>query len=230
MIRLEKYLVQCGVGSRKVIKALVNEGHVKINDETIYNYGLMVYPDKDKITFRDKPLKYKELKYYVMYKKAGYITAMKSELNKPVIAELLPEYIDKNSIFPVGRLDRDTEGLIIFTNDGEFNRLLTRPEDKIEKTYYAELIKDISTTDILNLEKGVTFKDEIDYCPGKVQFINSRAILLTITEGKYHQVKRMLRCVNNKVIYLKRVKFGKLSLDNMIPGEIKEIQKEDIID
>lgn len=228
MIRLEKYLVQCGIGSRKVIKQLVNDGHVKINGEVTYNYGLMVYPDEQYITFLDKPLTYKELKYYVMYKKSGYITAMKCEIGKPVIAELLPDWIDKNSIFPVGRLDRDTEGLIIFTNDGEFNRMLVHPDHKIEKTYYAELIRDISEEDIKKLESGINFMD-INYCPGKVQLINSKAILLTITEGKYHQVKRMLRAVRNKVTYLKRVQFGNLTLENMKPGDLIEIKKDDII-
>ena len=163
-----------------------------------------------------------------MYKVSGYITAMEDE-NKKTVAELLPDYVDKNSVFPVGRLDRDTEGLLLFTSDGDLSHAMAHPDNDMKKTYYVELDKEISQDDILALEQGVTLDTNYNALPGEVEFLDSKSIHLTITEGKYHQVKKMLKAVKNKVTYLKRVKFGNLTLENMSPGEVKEIKREDII-
>ena len=182
----------------------------------------------DIITFDGVIPKKKQLKYYIMYKVAGYITAMEDE-NKKTVAELLPEYIDKNSIFPVGRLDRDTEGVLLFTSDGDLSHAMAHPDKSMEKTYYVELDREISQEDIVALEQGVVLDTNYTALPSKVEYLGPKSIHLTITEGKYHQVKKMLKAVKNKVIYLKRVKFGNLTLDGMIPGEVKEIKREDII-
>lgn len=227
-MRLEKYLVQCGVASRKKIKAAIAQGRVTVNGNIEVNDATDVEWGEDIITFDGLIPEKKQLKYYIMYKVSGYITAMEDE-NKKTVAELLPEYIDKNSVFPVGRLDRDTEGVLLFTSDGDLSHAMAHPDRNMEKTYYVELDKEISQEDIIALEQGVVLDTDYTALPSKVEYLSPKSIHLTITEGKYHQVKKMLKAVKNKVIYLKRVKFGNLTLDGMIPGEVKEIKREDII-
>ena len=227
-MRLEKYLVQCGVASRKKIKAAIAQGRVTVNGNIEVNDATDVEWGEDIITFDGLIPEKKQLKYYIMYKVSGYITAMEDE-NKKTVAELLPEYIDKNSVFPVGRLDRDTEGVLLFTSDGDLSHAMAHPDRNMEKTYYVELDKEISQEDIIALEQGVVLDTDYTALPSKVEYLSPKSIHLTITEGKYHQVKKMLKAVKNKVIYLKRVKFGNLNLDGMNPGEVKEIKREDII-
>ena len=227
-MRLEKYLVQCGVASRKKIKVAIAQGRVTLNGKVEVNDATDVEWEEDIITFDGVIPKKKQLKYYIMYKVAGYITAMEDE-NKKTVAELLPEYIDKNSVFPVGRLDRDTEGVLLFTSDGDLSHAMAHPDKSMQKTYYVELDREISQEDIIALEQGVVLDTNYTALPSKVEYLGPKSIHLTITEGKYHQVKKMLKAVKNKVIYLKRVKFGNLTLDGMIPGEVKEIKREDII-
>lgn len=226
-MRLEKYLVECGVASRRKIKKAVREGRATINGVIEYNDGADVY-EGDIITFDGVVPEKKVLKYYIMNKLKGYVTAMSDE-NKKTVVELLPDFVDRKCVFPVGRLDRDTEGLLLFTSDGDLSHTIAHPDNELEKTYYVELIRDISEEDIKALETGVTLNTGYQALPGKVEYINARAINLTITEGKYHQVKKMLRAVYNKVVYLKRIRFCNLTLDGIEPGEVKEIKREDII-
>lgn len=226
MRRLEKYLVECGAGTRREIKKAVLEGKVKVNGEIVLNDGTDVYPDIDIITFEDKPLEYKTMRYYIMYKVAGYITAMKDE-RKKTVADLLPEWVDRRALFPVGRLDKDTEGMLLFTNDGDLCFEMSSPETKCEKTYYVELMRDISEEDMDILRAGVTI-DDYACMPAQVEKIEDSKVYLTIHEGKYHQVKKMMKSVKNKVTYLKRVRFGNIELGDMVPGEVREITREDI--
>lgn len=226
-MRLEKYLVECGVLSRKKIKKAILEGRVTVNGSIEYNDATEVEWNEDIITFDGIIPQKKILKYYIMYKIAGYITAMEDP-NKKTVAELLPSTVDKNSIFPVGRLDKDTEGLLLFTNDGDLSFLMAHPDKSFEKTYYVELDREISDDDILALESGVLLDTNYQSLPSKVEYISPTKIYLTITEGKYHQVKKMLKAVKNKVTYLKRVKFGNLTLEGISPGEVVEISRENI--
>ncbi|MGL4867491.1 MAG: pseudouridine synthase [Cetobacterium sp.] len=226
-LRLEKYLVECGVASRRKIKHAVAEGRVTVNGLVEVNDATEVEWNVDIITFDGVIPQKKELKYYIMYKIAGYITAME-DANKKTVAELLPEYINKNAVSPVGRLDKDTEGLLLFTSDGDLNHAMAHPDRNMEKTYYVELDREISEEDILALETGVKLDTDYTSLPSKVQYISPKSIYLTITEGKYHQVKKMLKAVKNKVTYLKRVTFGNLTLEGMSPGEVKEIFRKDI--
>ncbi|MGL5797433.1 MAG: pseudouridine synthase [Cetobacterium sp.] len=226
-LRLEKYLVECGVASRRKIKNAVAEGRVTVNGLVEVNDATEVEWNVDIVTFDGVIPQKKELKYYIMYKIAGYITAME-DANKKTVAELLPEYINKNAVSPVGRLDKDTEGLLLFTSDGDLSHAMAHPDRNMQKTYYVELDREISEEDILALETGVKLDTDYTSLPSKVQYISPKSIYLTITEGKYHQVKKMLKAVKNKVTYLKRVTFGNLTLEGMSPGEVKEIFRKDI--
>ncbi len=142
--------------------------------------------------------------------------------------DLLPEWVIKKDLVPVGRLDKDTEGLLLFTNDGKLNHRLLSPKSHIDKAYYVELEKDISDDDIVKLEQGVDIGNYITQ-PAKVEKISNNKIYLTIKEGKFHQVKKMLEAINNRVCYLKRVSFGKLKLNDLALGEVKEVNLKDII-
>ncbi len=227
-LRLEKYLVECGVASRRKIKKAVMEGRVTVNGKVEYNDATDVEWGEDIVTFDGEIPQKKELKYYIMYKVAGYITAME-DANRKTVVELLPDYVDKRSVFPVGRLDRDTEGLLLFTSDGDLSHVMAHPNNKMEKTYYVELDRPINDEDINALENGVILDTDYHALPGKVEFLTEKSIHLTITEGRYHQVKKMIKAVNNKVLYLKRVRFGNLTLEGMELGDVREIKREDIL-
>ncbi len=228
-MRLEKYLIQCGIESGKKIKKLIRNGEIFVNDIVELDIGKQINEKEDKITYLNEILKEKTLRYYVMYKPAGYLTAMSNPVNdKPTVADILPNWIDKRGLAPVGRLDKDTEGVLIFTNDGNLNYELTYPEKSIDKEYYAELDRIISDTDIYNLENEIII-DGYKCKPSKAEKITDNSIVLTIVEGRYHQVKKMLKAVNNRVNYLKRIRFAKVTLDGMTLGEIKEIKRETIL-
>lgn len=163
-----------------------------------------------------------------MNKPEGYITALKDDFCETVM-DILPAWVIKKDLVPVGRLDKDTEGLLLFTNNGKVNHNLLSPKKHVDKTYYVRLEKDINDDEIKKLEEGVVILDDYFTKEAKVEKIATNEIYLTISEGKYHQVKEMLKAVENKVVYLKRTKFGKLSLGELEKGEVKEIELEDII-
>ncbi|WP_410208854.1 pseudouridine synthase [Fusobacterium sp.] len=226
-MRLDKFLVECGIGSRREVKKLISDKLVTVNGNIAISPKENIDENIDEIKYKGKQLEYKEFRYYILNKKAGYITAIEDPRDKTVM-ELLPEWVIKKDLAPVGRLDKDTEGLLLLTNDGQLNHRLLSPKSHVEKTYYAELETEIGENEILKLEEGVDIGGYITM-PAKAEKIDSQKILLTIKEGKFHQVKKMLEAVNNKVIYLKRVKFGKLELNSLELGEVKEIKIDDIV-
>lgn len=226
--RLEKYLVECGIGTRREIKDYVHNGKIKVNNELILDERIHIKEEIDIVTFNDEKLNKKKLKYYMLNKVSGYITAMKDSNGKKTVKDLLPKNLDTKGLFPIGRLDKDTEGLLIFTNDGDLTRLVLSPESDCKKIYYVELDREIRQEDIKKLENNIRIDDHI--CKSaKVEKITSKSINLTITEGRFHQVKKMIKAIDNKVNYLKRIKMSKLTLENLKLGEIKEINREDII-
>ena len=207
-MRLDKFLVECGIGSRKEVKKLISNDEITVNGMSDILPKDNIDENSDIIEYNRERLEYKEFRYYIMNKKAGYITATE-DFKENTVMDLLPEWVIRKDLAPVGRLDKDTEGLLLFTNDGKLNhRLLDE--------------------DILKLEQGVNIGNYITQ-PAKVEKISDNKIYLTIKEGKFHQVKKMLEAVNNKVCYLKRVSFGKLTLNDLTLGEVKEVNLEDII-
>ena len=226
-MRLDKYLVECGIGSRKEVKKIIDEKLISVNDKIILSPKENINEENDIVKYNDEIIKYKKFRYYILNKISGYITAVDDPRDKTVM-ELLPDWVIKKDLAPVGRLDKDTEGLLLLTNDGQLNHKLLSPKSHVEKTYYAELEKDIFQDDLEKLEKGVDIGGYITM-PALAQKIDDKKIHLTIKEGKFHQVKKMLEAVNNKVVYLKRISFGKLKLDNMKLGEVREVNLDDII-
>ena len=226
-MRLDKYLVECGIGSRKEVKKIIDGKLVSVNDKIISSSKENVDEEKDVVKYRDEIIKYKKFRYYILNKKSGYITAVDDPRDKTVM-DLLPEWVIKKDLAPVGRLDKDTEGLLLLTNDGQLNHRLLSPKSHVDKTYYAELEKNISEDDLEKLRNGVDIGGYMTM-PALAEKIEDKKIHLTIKEGKFHQVKKMLEAVENKVVYLKRISFGNLKLNDMELGEVREVNLEDII-
>ncbi len=226
-MRLDKYLVECGVGSRSEIKQILLKKLIRVNGKITISSKEHVDELKDEVYFMEKKMEYKEFRYYIMNKPSGYITATEDKKEKTVM-EILPEWVIKKDLSPVGRLDKDTEGLLLFTNDGKLSHELLSPKKHVEKIYEVHLENEISNESIEKLENGVVILDGYLTKPSKVEKISDLVINLTISEGKFHQVKEMLKAVDNKVIYLKRIKFGNLELNDLKIGEVIEIDKENI--
>ena len=226
-MRLDKFLVECGIGSRTEVKKILGNGQVKVNGVITKSSKEQIDEIKDKITCKNEELEYKEFKYYVMHKPSGYITAIDDYREKTVM-EVLPEWVIRKDLFPVGRLDKDTEGLLLFTNNGRLSHELLSPKKHVDKIYEVHLRESISDENIKKLESGVIILDNYFTKEAKVNKVEDKIIELTITEGKYHQVKEMLKAVGNEVFYLKRLSFGKLELGNLKKGEVIEISLEDI--
>lgn len=226
-MRLDKFLVECGIGSRSEVKKLISSGVITINGNICKDNNKNIDEKNDVIEYKENRVIYKEFRYYKLYKIDGYITATEDKKEKTVM-ELLPEWVNKKDLFPVGRLDKDTEGLLLFTNDGKLAHEVTSPKRHVDKIYRVLLKDEIGESEIKKLEEGVDIGGYITQ-PAKAEVINSKEILLNIKEGKFHQVKKMLKAVGNEVIYLKRETFGKLTLEDMTPCEVREIEREDII-
>ncbi len=226
-MRLDKFLVECGIGSRTEVKKILGNGQVKVNGVITKSSKEQIDETKDKITCKNEELEYKEFRYYVMHKPSGYITAIDDYREKTVM-EVLPEWVIRKDLFPVGRLDKDTEGLLLFTNNGRLSHELLSPKKHVDKIYEVHLRESISDENIKKLESGVIILDNYFTKEAKVNKVEDKIIELTITEGKYHQVKEMLKAVGNEVVYLKRLSFGKLELGNLKKGEVIEISLEDI--
>ena len=226
-MRLDRFLVECGIGSRKEVKKLISTNVIKVNGSYDISVKDNIDEYSDIIEYNGQRLEYKEFRYYIMNKKAGYITATE-DTREATVMDLLPEWVIRKDLAPVGRLDKDTEGLLLLTNDGKLNHRLLSPKNHVDKTYYVKIETNISQEDIFNLEGGIDIGNYITL-PAKVEKISDTEIYLTIKEGKFHQVKKMLEAVNNKVIYLQRITFAKLKLGDLALGEVKEVYLEDII-
>lgn len=229
MIRLDKLLKDCGLGSRKEVKEYIRKGLVSINDKIIKNDDYKVDEQNDIIKFNDQLITYEKYVYIMLNKPAGVVSATFDNKDKTVL-DLIDEYYYKD-LFPFGRLDKDTEGLLIMSNDGKLAHDLLSPKKHVEKKYYVEVDGVVIDEDIEIFKKGVIIDNEL--CkPALLEIIESNKkskCYITITEGKYHQVKRMFESVNKKVLYLKRVTFGNIHLDeNLQLGQYRKLTIEEI--
>ncbi|WP_195336584.1 pseudouridine synthase [Paraclostridium bifermentans] len=229
--RLDKVLSNLGYGSRAEIKRDCKNGLVKVNGRIENNPGLQVDTDKDIINFDGETIEYKEFIYLMLNKPDGYISAT-FDKHDPIVLDL----IDKKSLafepFPVGRLDKDTEGLLVLTNDGQLSHRVLSPKSHVPKTYFAEIDGVVTEYDIKAFKEGVILDDGYKTMPAELIILESgdaSKIELTIHEGKFHQVKRMFESVDKKVTYLKRLSMGKLNLDESLElGEYRELTEEEV--
>ena len=227
MIRIDKYLCDMSIGSRSEIKEYIRKKLITVDGVVVTDPGMKISEDSA-VTFKGEPLQYKQFRYYMLNKPQGVVSATKDNIDTTVM-DLLKD-VNTRDMFPVGRLDKDTEGLLIITNDGELSHRLLSPRSHVDKCYLVQLMHSITADDIKSLSKGVDIGDDTLTLPAKVEAIAADRIYLTITEGRYHQVKRMLEAVGNKVVFLKRVSFGPLELDpSLSPGEYRELDESEII-
>lgn len=225
-MRLDKYLSEAGIGSRSEVKKIITKGHVTINDLMVKDSKTNIH-ETDVIKVLGNIVTYEEFVYYMLNKPKGVISASKDEVEQTT-RQLITDY-KKNDLFNVGRLDKDTEGILLLTNDGLLSHQLLSPKYHVEKTYLVDFRGDFLETYITYFETGLTLKDGTVCMPAKISLVSDTKALLTIREGKYHQVKRMFASLNMGVTGLKRVSFGPLKLDsNLASGEYRKLTPVEI--
>ncbi|MGD6894921.1 pseudouridine synthase [Bacillus infantis] len=230
-MRIDKVLANLGYGSRKEVKKLLKDGSVTVNDEKIKDAKQHVDPEKDLIRINGETVEYREFIYLMMNKPPGVISATEDNRDETVIDLLEAEDLIFEP-FPVGRLDKDTEGLLLITNDGQLAHRLLSPKKHVPKTYFAVIDQEVTEEDVTAFRKGVILDDGYATKPGELNILKSGErsdIELTITEGKFHQVKRMFEAVGKKVVHLQRLSMGPLRLDETLElGEYRELTEEEL--
>lgn len=230
-MRLDKLLSNMGFGTRKEVKQLMKKGAVQVNAVAVKDAALHVDPVKDEVTVLGQKVVYKEFMYLMMNKPQGVLSATEDKRDQTVI-DLLDEEYNIFEMFPVGRLDKDTEGFLLLTNDGKLAHNLLSPKKGVPKTYYAHIDGIVTEEDTNQFSEGVILDDGYETKPGQLRILKSADISeieLTITEGKYHQVKRMFEAVGKQVVYLKRLSMGPLSLDESLAlGSYRELTEEEL--
>lgn len=233
MIRLDKYLADMGCGTRQEVKKLIRSGQVSVDGTVVKKPETKVEQTVQEVCLNGEKVGYESFEYYMLNKPAGVISATEDRSCQTVV-DLIKEKKRKD-LFPVGRLDKDTEGLLLITNDGELAHRLLSPKKHVDKCYFARVSGKVTEDDVRSFENGVNIgsleQPEITM-PGKLEIITSdeiSQIRLTIQEGKFHQVKRMFQAVGKEVIYLKRLRMGTLVLDeNLSIGEYRPLTKEEL--
>lgn len=237
MMRLDKYLADMGVGTRSEVKKYIRQGSVCVDGQTVRTPEQKVSQEQQSITFQGREIGYVKHEYYMLHKPAGVISATTDKREQTVL-DLLPDKKRKD-LFPVGRLDKDTEGLLLITNDGDLAHRLLAPNKHVDKVYYAKVAGEVTQEDVTVFAKGVLIGAGEVTRPADLKILGIRKdtvtqtavseIELTIREGKFHQVKRMFEAVGKEVVYLKRLSMGTLVLDDALPpGAYRPLTKEEL--
>lgn len=229
-MRLQKFLASAGIASRRASEKLIEEGRVKVNGEVVTTLGTTVDPDKDQVSFDGQTVKLVEEKIYLLLNKPpGYVTTAKDQFGRPTVLDLVSE--TGHRVFPVGRLDYQTSGLLILTNDGDLTLQLTHPRHEVFKTYVATVSGSISDEALQRLEKGVKLED-FTTSPAKVKLIKrsdeASLVEISIREGKYRQVRRMMEAVGHPVESLQRTCIGKINLSGLREGSYRMLSPEEV--
>lgn len=231
-LRIDKMLSNIGLGSRKDIKQDAKKGQIKINDIIEKDSSRIIDTEIDEVKYKGEVVKYVQYIYLMMNKPKGVVSATEDNYDKTVI-DLLKDEDKFYEPFPVGRLDKDTEGLLLLTNNGLLAHDLLSPKKHVDKTYYAEVEEEVSEDDIKAFAEGVVLTNEnYKTLPAKLEIIDAgypSSCYVTIKEGKFHQVKRMFNAVNNEVVYLKRLSMGPIKLDESLKlGEYRHLTEEEL--
>lgn len=228
-MRLDKFLCELNLGTRSQVKDLIRRGVVTVNSVPVNNADARIDEEKDSVCVRGQAVCYQKFYYYMLNKPAGVVSATQDKLSATVMELLRPEH-RRPDLFPAGRLDKDTEGFLLLTNDGGLAHRLLSPGKHAEKTYRVCMEHRLSPEDVQRLEQGIDIGEKRLTLPAKVrQTEDEKVILLTIQEGKFHQVKRMLQAAGNGVTALKRISFGGLALDDtLMPGEYRELTEDEV--
>lgn len=232
MERLDKILANLGYGSRKELKTTCRKGFVKVNGVVTKDSGAKVDPENDEIVINGEQIFYRKFIYLMMNKPDGVISATRDNRDETVI-DLLEIDHQNFEPFPVGRLDKDTVGLLFLTNDGELNHRLISPKWHVDKVYSAKINKEVTESDIEAFKNGITLDDGYLCKEAKLEIVSASEdesdVTITIQEGKFHQVKRMFEAVGKEVTYLRRIEFGTIKLDETLTeGEYRELTDEEL--
>lgn len=221
-IRLQKYMADCGIASRRKCEELIEEGNVTVNGVLITELGTKVVPDKDEVCFKGRKIRPSERKVYILLNKPiGYVTTVSDQFNRDTVLDLVKV---KERIVPVGRLDMYTSGALILTNDGEFVNIVTHPSHEIEKTYTVTIIGIVTKEDVKKLESGVIIDENYKTKPAKVKILktdtelNKSRLEIKIHEGKNRQVRKMCEAIGKKVVALHRTKIGNVQVKDLKIG------------
>lgn len=230
LVRLDKFLADAKVGSRSEVKGYIKKGRIQVNDETVLKAELKVNTETDIVYFDNREVCSKGFVYYMLNKPKGVVSATVDNVNETVVSLIQEKY--QNELFPVGRLDKDTEGLLLLTNDGALAHNLLSPRKHVDKKYYAFIKGIVTTEDVTAFKEGLDIGEEKPTMPADLRVLKSGEISeieVIIQEGKFHQVKRMFQAVSKEVIYLKRLSMGTLELDkNLQPGEYRHLTETEI--
>lgn len=229
-LRLDKYLAEMGIGTRSEVKKGIRKRLAQVNGQIVCQPEYKVDTEEDRVSYAGVVVSYVRMEYYMLYKPSGIISASE-DAREPCVVDLIQSR-QRRDLFPVGRLDRDTEGLLLITNDGALAHRLLAPNRHVDKVYYARIRGRVTQEDVELFHRGVEIGEEKPTLPAELSILRAgeeSEILLTIREGKFHQVKRMFRAVGKEVLYLKRLRMGTLSLDDTLkPGEYRALKKSEL--
>ena len=226
-MRIDKFISNSTPYSRKELKVFFKKGLVRVNGEVVTDIGTHIDEDSAEVYLAGEKIEYSRFTYLMLNKPSGYISATYDK-KFPVVTDLVPHEYRHLELFPVGRLDMDTVGLLVLTNDGDLAHRLLTPKSHVPKTYYVKSEKPLSKENTEVFSTGVDLGDFVTI-PAKVEITGECEAHLTIYEGKYHQVKRMYEAVDNKVLYLKRIAMGSLTLDESLKeGEVRPMSDEEV--
>lgn len=227
-MRLDKYISNNTSLSRKDVAKQVKLGNILINGKKAKSPDEKIDENSSQITLNGKVITYSKFVYFMLNKPQGVVSAT-TDLKQKTVLDLLPSEYKKLGLFPCGRLDKDTVGLVILTNNGVASHKLLSPKSGVEKTYLFQCAEDILESDIKNIEQGILLRDGYVTKPCKIVLSNKKEGKITITEGKYHEIKRMFGATGNKVTFLKRISFGKIILDEQLnEGEYRPLTMDEV--
>ena len=227
MDRLDKVISATGKKSRREVKLLVKQGRILVDGVPASAPEMKVDPLASEILLDGENIGYQRFTYIMLHKPAGVLSAVEDKRQKTVL-DLLPEELQRRGLSPVGRLDKDTEGLLLLTNDGELTHQLLSPRRHVDKVYYARVEGRLEQADCAAFAAGITLGDGLACMPAGLEILSANEALVTLQEGKFHQVKRMLAFCGKPVVYLKRLSMGPLRLDEALqPGEFRHLTAEE---
>lgn len=227
LIRLDKYLADAGIGSRSQVKQYIKKGMISVNNKISNAGDFKIRPETDTVQFQGQPVVWEEFVYYMLNKPAGYVSATEDNTCETVLS-LIPDTTHRD-LFPVGRLDKDTEGLLLITNDGALAHQLLSPKKHVDKTYYVNVDTAIPETAATQFQSGLDIGETKPTLPARLELLSSTTARITIQEGKFHQVKRMFHAIGCEVTYLKRIRMGTLELDeSLLPGDCRRLTDDEL--
>ena len=226
--RLDKLLADMGIASRKELKQIIREGRVSVNGKAATSPETKVDGENCLITLDGRPLRYAAFHYYMMDKPVGILTATEDK-NKKTVLDLVTPEMRRMGVFPVGRLDKDTSGMLLLTDDGDFAHRVISPKSAVKKRYYAKVDGTATEEDVKAFENGLVLADGLHCLPAKLEITGGDECFVTVTEGKYHQVRRMLASRGKPVLKLRRLSVGALKLDDSLgAGGFRELCQEEM--